>query len=361
MDPTAGPRELLNKVQFDVRYYFCRRGSENIYTMTRETFKFGFDQETGINYILKAKDEATKNHQESNNPVLTGYMPDILRPDGIPHKMCPVRSFKIYLDMMNEMCPFFWQAPNIGGFKKGGKWFKNSRIGEATLGSFMADLSKSAKLSKRYTNHCIRVTGATNLTRANFSSNQIMAVTGHKSVNSLAMYQRVQPNEKLLMGASLAFNLLRPVMVYHNTKDTSKNRLQDIRTGVPAITSENSETAVTPITPEPNTPMPLVPINPVANVPNVAQNDIPYEQNSNEIDFDLLEFISDVNDDEIVLAATQVEQALAETESSKTTSSTTTTKKIMKKSVPETTGSMASFTNCRIGSIGTVNIHIHKN
>ena len=48
----------------------------------------------------------------------------------------------------------------------------------------------------------------TNLKRGNFSSKQVMSVSGHKSVESLAIYQRVHDDEKLMMGLCLNFCLL---------------------------------------------------------------------------------------------------------------------------------------------------------
>ena len=64
MDPDAGPRELQRKVMFDIRYYFCRRGGENIHDMTIGTFELQFDSTTGICYVKKVVDEMTKNHRE---------------------------------------------------------------------------------------------------------------------------------------------------------------------------------------------------------------------------------------------------------------------------------------------------------
>ena len=58
-------------------------------------------------------------------------------------------------------------------------------------------------LSQTYTNHSIRVTGATILTRENFAASQIKAVTGHRSVTSLSIYQRVSDGEKIKMGETL--------------------------------------------------------------------------------------------------------------------------------------------------------------
>ena len=88
LDPDLGPVNLQRKVQFDVRYYFCRCGSENMYEMMKDTFKLGYDTQTKMSYAFKAKDEMTKNHQESDNPIVSGYMPQILNPDGSVNKLC---------------------------------------------------------------------------------------------------------------------------------------------------------------------------------------------------------------------------------------------------------------------------------
>ena len=60
-----------------------------------------------------------------------------------------------------------------------------------------------------YTNHSKRATGATILSKNMFGAAQIMAVTGHKSVQSLSVYQRVDDSEKILMGHTLSKSLLQ--------------------------------------------------------------------------------------------------------------------------------------------------------
>lgn len=62
LNPDAGPWELQNKVMFDIRYYFCRRGGENIETMTKGTFELKYDVNTKMAYVKKVRDEMTKNH-----------------------------------------------------------------------------------------------------------------------------------------------------------------------------------------------------------------------------------------------------------------------------------------------------------
>ena len=50
MVPDISPATLQTKVQFDLRYYFCKRGEENFYSMTKDTFELKFDTETKIAY-----------------------------------------------------------------------------------------------------------------------------------------------------------------------------------------------------------------------------------------------------------------------------------------------------------------------
>lgn len=55
MDPNSSPLHLQNKVQFDIRYYFCCRGGENIHDMTKDTFQVEYNAEMGIAYVKKWK------------------------------------------------------------------------------------------------------------------------------------------------------------------------------------------------------------------------------------------------------------------------------------------------------------------
>ena len=52
LDPDLGPRQLHNKVQFDVHYYLLRRGQENICEMKKDTFDLVYDTETTITYHI---------------------------------------------------------------------------------------------------------------------------------------------------------------------------------------------------------------------------------------------------------------------------------------------------------------------
>ena len=66
----------------------------------------------------------------------------------------------------------------------------------------MTEVSKNCNLSRMYTNHSIHVTGCMVLTRLRFSASEIMSVSGHRSVQSLATYQKTTSKEKLPDGVS---------------------------------------------------------------------------------------------------------------------------------------------------------------
>ena len=55
------PKKLQRNMIFFVIYYFCRRGRENLYGMTQDTFKLITEMD-GTQYLVQNIDEADKNH-----------------------------------------------------------------------------------------------------------------------------------------------------------------------------------------------------------------------------------------------------------------------------------------------------------
>ena len=168
-----------------------------------------------------------------------------------------------------------------------------------------------------------------------------MSVTGHKSVNSLAMYQCVKGDEKMMMGMSLAYNLFFPREVYDKINAVPVRDIHQV--DVPAIQTPLQpvllqQAAIAP---------PEMQVNAVVPVPSKEQ------KNQQEENFDLLDFINEASDEEILMAATQMEKQYQQPHQISTTTTTTVVKKSPKKTMP-----VPIFTNCKIGAI---NIHIHKN
>ena len=253
-----------------------------------------------------------------------------------------MHSYENYLEHLKEKCDYLLQTANPPAYEKGQPvWYKNKRIGENMLGSFVSDVCTLVKPSKKYTNDCLRVTGITNLTARNFMARQIMSVSGHKSIQSLSLYQCVKTNEKLMMGMSLAYSLYHANEVENAVRDATDF---DVPVIEPAKQIQPEAHALE--NPQPQ----IVPVETGLQFYNQAQNDITLPQE--EFNFDIMDIINDVNEQEMVLAATQMECEISE-ESLKTM----TTSVIRKPASPL---KMFPFTNCRIGSIGTININVYK-
>ena len=75
-------------------------------------------------------------------------------------------------------------------------WYDNAVVGPHPLENYMKELSKSADLSRYYTNHCIRSTVISSLDEEGFEARHITAVSGHKSENTIHSYSTKCPVSK---------------------------------------------------------------------------------------------------------------------------------------------------------------------
>ena len=230
MDPNHDVRSLQRKVQWDIPYYFARRGAENVHAMLKDHFEVMTDQDTGLRYVKIAKDEETKNNKEIDQDIITGFMPE-MRGD----KMCPVTSYLRYINALSPRSEKLWQILKFDHFPTDrSTTYYYGNMGHNKLDSFVSDVCKLVGTPK-YTNHCLRVTAVTNLSRENYSNKQIMSITGHKSSSSLEIYQKVNASEKLDMGQSLAGSLTKTPnqckrkstsTVSSNNQETNKENIE---------------------------------------------------------------------------------------------------------------------------------------
>ena len=315
LDPSVSPQTLQDKVQFDIRFYFIRRANENIDKFTKDTFTLCVDANTGRKYIKKQIDEQTKNHQDDTTFV-SGIMPEA------DSELCPVKSFMKYLTKLHPRCDYLWQqVKDLDDFTDVDVWFKPLKIGENPLASFMSRISHSAELSKVYTNHSIRVTGTTLLGRANFSDKQIMAVTGHRSVNSLSIYKKVSDNEQISMGTAMTSFL-----------QNQPPQRQAIKSGQQLAIAPKPNEQVDPKNKE------IVQYEP--------EDPLLSEEFNQDIDFDVGSILQEIEQNN--MSCTQRENT--------TSTSMTVQKQTIRKSP-----NIPIFQNCKIGSIGQIHFHIHKN
>ena len=342
-DMSASPQQLQDKVQFDLCFYFIRRANENIRRANenidkfkKDTFSMQIDPNTGFKFIKKQIDEQTKNHQD-NTTFVSGIMPEM---PNSPH--CPVSSFMKYLSKLHPRCNYLWQQMKDNqNLIDTDIWYKPLKIGPNPLTGFMSRISHLADLSQVYTNHSICVTGTTLLGRYNFFDKQIMAVSGHRSVNSLSVYKKVSDEEKITMGMAMTHYLQ----------------------GNPLVQNRGVRQQLCAIAPKKTQPSAALGAPPRKNIPpkekqpekpkETSRELIPFESKDpllqddfEDVDFDVHAVLNDIEQN---LAISQIDTI--------TNKATTVQCHTKKKSSP----TIPIFNNCKIGNIGNIHFHIHKN
>ena len=310
--------------------------------MTKKTFALRKDPDTEFSYIAKVMDEETKNHKETDSEIITGFMPEI------PYcKMCPVQSFLTYLYSLSPEVDHLWQTPKFTDFPANPRirtYYGPTPVGHNTLDSFVTKIARKCGLQENgYTNHSLRVTAITSLTRNKFSNKEIMAITGHKSSSSLEIYQRVHSEEKMKMGHTLGLTLVQEPKLPTIMPPLPQSALPAPQASTPLQTI-NMNQLQTLVTPQPA----VLPIQPGAqNQQNEAQFAVgdPFE----------------IPDDQIVSIVQEVEAENEEFLMSQTTkkfkssdgSSITSEHTVAKKSSPKLP---LVFHGCKIEGNITINI-----
>ena len=77
--------------------------------------------------------------------------------------MCPVKTYEDYIEKLNNKNKFLWQAPRTKWEEDDTVWYQAKKRGKDKLGNMIAEITVAAKLSRRYTNHCVRASCVTTL------------------------------------------------------------------------------------------------------------------------------------------------------------------------------------------------------
>ncbi|MGH0133412.1 UNVERIFIED_CONTAM: hypothetical protein FKN15_029669 [Acipenser sinensis] len=153
---TSTPFGLLNKVWFETCMYFCTRGRENQRELEEDSFGLAVDEDGRKFVYFKALGPYHKSRSASWTKKRT-----VSDEENLPRmyetgtEFCPYASFVKYISKRNPLCKAFFQRPRDHCSESDMTWYENKAIGKNLLGTRMQMLSRAAKLSKTYTNHCI--------------------------------------------------------------------------------------------------------------------------------------------------------------------------------------------------------------
>ncbi|XP_069587337.1 BTB/POZ domain-containing protein KCTD1 isoform X1 [Ranitomeya imitator] len=160
----ATPFGLLNKVWFETCMYFCTRGRENQRELEEDSFGLAMDEDgrrfvyfkaLGPYHKSRCSPWGKKRGAPGGAATTDGDEENLPRMYETGTEFCPYASFVKYLAKRNPLCKAFFQRPRDHCSEADITWYENKAIGKNLLGTRMQMLSKAAKLSKTYTNHCI--------------------------------------------------------------------------------------------------------------------------------------------------------------------------------------------------------------
>ena len=106
--------------------------------MKKTDFELKYSTEHEEWIVIKVKDELTKNHRNIEN-IISGVMPE-----NKTDPMCPVASFRSYLEHLHPQNEYMWQSA-LDKIKpeEPAIWYsKKKHIGKNPLSTFMRDLVK---------------------------------------------------------------------------------------------------------------------------------------------------------------------------------------------------------------------------
>lgn len=182
------PVQLQLFIWFNIQLFLCKRGCENVDTMLKNSIVIRTNA-NGRRYLMKAKDELIKNRRCNELEEFGGMIYET------GTSRCPVANFEKYIIKLNTLNNFLWQVPKTYFNELDTCWYQNKKHGHNKISNFMKNISGICELSKKYTNHSLRVTFIS-ISGEKFTENEIMAISGHKSASCLGIYKRVRDETK---------------------------------------------------------------------------------------------------------------------------------------------------------------------
>lgn len=181
---------IQEEVIFNLIYFFGLRGREILRFLRRNYFELKEDS-TGKRYFSVCVSTLSKTAKASLSPKEFETLSKCRMYENIDFPdECPVTCFSLHLSMLPPGEDLFYKPSVVSKMA-----FTSRPLGIHSIDNIMPSISVSARLSKRYTNHCIRVTVVNVMQEQGCSSEEIALVTGHKNPRSVLTYYRKRRDE----------------------------------------------------------------------------------------------------------------------------------------------------------------------
>ena len=203
------PTALLNAVFFLNGKVLCLRGGREHKSLKVSQFAFGSDE--GGEYILYTENgsknrSGTYEDNAGQNKVVKHYSNEVLG------EKCYIFVLRFYLKkfppkiVKDSSSTFYWKPKDVTPMCDEVPWFTLQVLGQNTLGSMVKKMFEQIGVEGK-TNHSLRATGATRLFEANVPEKLIKERTGHRSVDSLRLYEHTSVMQQKSVSAVICSSL----------------------------------------------------------------------------------------------------------------------------------------------------------
>lgn len=190
----SSPDRLQDEFIFNTLYFFGLRGRETLRELRKNSFAVEKDGQNR-RYIRLVKNFNSKTCKASTKAKEFENAKNVRMYESTRPEECPVECFEAYLAKLPSETEELFLKPILRPKNENAWYCKSQTLGHNTLGNTMANLSKKCSLSKRYTNHSVRVTTVGVLREQGFSNEEIAPVTGHKNVASVQRYAKKRKDD----------------------------------------------------------------------------------------------------------------------------------------------------------------------
>ena len=167
----SSPLSLLRNFWFHVVLFSCRRGLEGQRSLSTKSFKFETDA-AERNCATMSHDELSKNHPGGLNDVARKRRMYETENQGDGYN-----ALKLYLQKVYPKDTVFFQYAKKKNMALDAVWYEARPLGINSLAKMMKTISEEARLSKIYTNHCVRATAISLWSKAGISNRHIVAIS----------------------------------------------------------------------------------------------------------------------------------------------------------------------------------------
>lgn len=201
---------LQNEVLFSLLYFLGARGREELRKIKRSDICIEFDS-NGVKYVrLKSEKDEKGEPNNLRKNVKASLQPKeytIKRMNRIYDRRA-IECIELYISLINRDCPSSNNLfPRPVNSKKSKNFYSNTQVrGEAFLGKFMKKLSETLKLTKIYTNHCVRCTTVSKAKDKGLSNSDVCLITGHKDARSIDNYDRPSDERIQLLNSAISLD-----------------------------------------------------------------------------------------------------------------------------------------------------------